>query len=831
MALSNGLAQALGVFLGSNVDIKSSDKKPNFPVAGDTPTIPTEFRSENWFPLNSVDGLYEFAVINVSDGLNQTGLIVKAKFNAQAKQDEFTPFPLPLTPQEITQTEDFAVNLTPTQGGTVIQHSGNRYKTLSISGTTGVHPFKGVGGVDPQTHRAYGQQDKLKYRSGYEVFQHFRAWMKAYHESKARGGNNLTLRMVFRNYKDWEFLFVEPLKFTMKRDSSKPLLYNYSIQFKVLGHVPKPTPNQSKHLAFLSNTPAIANALVFAAGITLNKEENAKKLQAITKEIIDTNEKLAKFKSALKAIGSGDTGFTDIAVTTNTFAGSTAQKVVTQIQQILQQSISDPSPFELAGIPLPDNMESLLAEVKSLLQQAKQGRDLALEALEKYKKIEGLATKIPLSLLPEEVQKSITNTRLKALIDTNRIDLAKLRAQIEDIKNKVTNAISLGDDTYNTVFNKIATQSFDFQELSDSEFEIINALKNVSQGLDAILSSDEFFDLRQDTLTQISTSQNSADSIGGDVFPTLNPNQSSIDYTVPSGATLEDIALVELGDASRWIEIAELNGLKAPYISDFTQQTQINQTIRTNKFYDPTLISDLSIGYSFVISDQQTALNAWSGKENYITTYFGGTVTDSFNWNFRLPDDGMVVESILTGEILRYSSALDAWEVITLPDLNATNVAKPGDIIKIPSTTNTTQISLTSGPRDNPITTDLSSSEKFLAVDLRLNGSKDIALNAAKDDFELIKGISNGAQGVFLKLLYNKRSLKKYPSIGTAIGIGKKVPSLAQLREEIFTSLIQDERVEDVTKINIQRVNGTITISFDIIFKNIADPVPVNIPV
>src|SRR5690606_2449275 len=131
---------------------------------------------------------------------------------------------LPINPQEITQTENFAVKIKPTLGGTTVNHSGNRYKDLIISGTTGVHPYRGMTGVNRKTGRAIFQPDSLKYRSGYEVFLHFRNWIKAYHQRKASSPNQF--RMIFKNFKDWEFLIVEPVKFTMKRDSSKPLLYN-----------------------------------------------------------------------------------------------------------------------------------------------------------------------------------------------------------------------------------------------------------------------------------------------------------------------------------------------------------------------------------------------------------------------------------------------------------------------------------------------------------------------------------------------------------------------------------------------------------------------------
>ena len=35
------------------------------------------------------------------------------------------------------QTEMFAHSIKPTQGGTVVTHSGNKYKSLKVSGTTG----------------------------------------------------------------------------------------------------------------------------------------------------------------------------------------------------------------------------------------------------------------------------------------------------------------------------------------------------------------------------------------------------------------------------------------------------------------------------------------------------------------------------------------------------------------------------------------------------------------------------------------------------------------------------------------------------------------------
>jgi len=96
----------------------------------------------------------------------------------------FTDFALPLAPQSITQSEEFAVSIKPTVGGTSVTHSGNRYKTLQIKGTTGIAPFRGAGGVKSSSGEAIFQPKKLKFRSGYEVFLRLRNWFRAYYEFK-----------------------------------------------------------------------------------------------------------------------------------------------------------------------------------------------------------------------------------------------------------------------------------------------------------------------------------------------------------------------------------------------------------------------------------------------------------------------------------------------------------------------------------------------------------------------------------------------------------------------------------------------------------------------
>ena len=159
--------------------------------------------------------------------------------------EEFKKFELPIPPSSLEQTEEFAVNIRPTQGGTVVTHSGNRYKTLVLKGTTGMTPNSNGYQVDPKTGESFtgfGDPNNIKYKSGFEVFMLLKNWFKAYQDYKTVA-KNMSSKMVFRNYKDGESLIVEPPKFKMIEQAARPLLYDYEIIFRVIG-VLKPEPKK-----------------------------------------------------------------------------------------------------------------------------------------------------------------------------------------------------------------------------------------------------------------------------------------------------------------------------------------------------------------------------------------------------------------------------------------------------------------------------------------------------------------------------------------------------------------------------------------------------------
>lgn len=165
--------------------------------------------------------------------------VINIKNNQEA--DKFKEFELQINPQELQQDEVFAIQVTPTLRGVLVEHQGVLIKDITISGTTGISPKRTAGGSDPKT----GKPIMASGHSGFEEFQELRSYFRAYAEAK-RIDHSGNLRMLFINKKDNEAIYVEPQKFSMKRSSSKPMHYDYTIILKGLGNYHLDTPKNAQ---------------------------------------------------------------------------------------------------------------------------------------------------------------------------------------------------------------------------------------------------------------------------------------------------------------------------------------------------------------------------------------------------------------------------------------------------------------------------------------------------------------------------------------------------------------------------------------------------------
>jgi hypothetical protein len=818
--------------LSGALGLSTSDISPTYATSADGATVPRSFQREHWIKVES-KSLYAFGVESVSAG-NTLSIdrFVNQIVGSVFSNNEFTDFDLPITPQEISQTEEFAVSIRPTQGGTVVNHSGNKYKKLTISGTTGVHPFKRNDGASKLSGVTLNRNDELKYRSGYEVFQHFRAWIKGYHESK-KFPLKENLRMIFRNFKDWEFLYVEPLSFTMKRDAAKPLLYNYSIDFKVLSHVPNPQPFLPFFIEVTGGVVAKAQSYLFNAYKNLTVSNLITSTVGSPKQITDS---VRRVHQALRRV-LGNPDDMSIISSRNIQENVTrrdAQQILESIASVLRQIGDDPKTFtKVSGgdsASLPNDPKDLADSLEDAADPSNTNSDpksvllTILEALSP-----DILKQISTDVLPDAAKNALQKEQNESATIA-RSELEALRKELTALSDKFADAIGLGSDQYNSTFNFTATSDVtETGDITDKGQDVLYGAAQGIAGLDLLLSNDEFFDALEASNSK-ATAENGAQTIGDGVFKFPSPTSGVREGIVPFGATLERIAESELGSADRWTELAELNSLKAPYIEDDTTSGfKINFTIQSAGFNNPNDLRSPLIGNYYIINNDPAPLNAWTGKGDQIAEFLGGDFTVQSNWRFLIPEEGSVAFLVDHDEYLQY---IDSEWIDFDPDtdLQADGVLRPGDVILLPTNQSPTLETQILGPRDNIWTNSLTQAERSLSVDLKLTESGDLDL-LPSGDFNVSTGKTNGAQAIVLKLLYSKGTYPNFSEIGSSLGVGGKIPSVAKMRTEILNSLLQDPRIKDVSQINLLQQGNTINLSFTVFFKDIQDPVPISIPV
>ncbi len=525
--ISGSFSNAVDQFLG-----KSKDISP-YPTGRFAKDIQNRIIPENW---NHLAFPYSFDVIDI-----------------EGKGTIFSEFQLPLAPTALNQDELTSVKITHTQGGTVSTHSGMKYKDLIIEGTTGVAPFRGSGGVDKKTGQGILQPADMKYRSGYEVFQHLRNYFKTYYAWKKSSGTRATNeRLIFKNYKDGEFLIVELIKFGMVRQAARPFLYDYKMEFKVLSHFKFETPEQDFLERLDSAFNNAVNKIDLARGTFL-------RVQGILRQIEGTYEAavlepLRKISLAVKALKNIPVVAGDIGnrIIKNTVNEVNALAITTGLKdQQKQNSISGGVDQRIVDAQLPTDLESAVSNQKADIV-AGLGEPLMAMSIDSF---------------PEKTQTEL-DKEIAEIIKLPRSFYTDTIADLERIQANAEDAFNLSASTLDSLFNRTATlEAESIKEVTDDEFLLLGAFNDALAGIDILISHDTLF---KSTFNQ--RIQDTIDSFEGQIA--LQSLPAVRQYTVSVGDTLERIAQRELGNTDRWVEIVEINNLVAPYLTDDITSTE-----------------------------------------------------------------------------------------------------------------------------------------------------------------------------------------------------------------------------------------------------------------
>lgn len=534
-SLINNITESISGLIGDLTGRPVDPNLPSRPTDKSIEAVTRNIQPGNWLKLTFP---YTFAVVDIA------GPVIGPSNNP------FGDFSLPIAPSEITQGWSPAITIKPTQGGTTTTHSGIRYKTLTIKGTTGINPFRGAGGVHRKTGEAIFQPKSLKYRSGYEVFHLFENWLRAYYEyKKIQGIRASGLRLVFKNYKDGEFSIVELMDFKMVRQAARSFLYDYEIELKVISQLNFVELDNTSFDAGLDDALSLIDT---ARGVFLRSQGILRQIESTYNSVVI--EPMRKIALAIKALQGIETVAADVEsrIRKNTMnADDTLAALLGIRDQFEDAKIEGGLDPRLKSVELPNDLEAAVAI---------QGTD-ALDALG-----EGLMV-VPSSDLPESTNDASALAQQEAQAQPRSFyndtieELKRVRANAEDFFN-------LGSDEYDSLFGRTSTLSADFaKKATQEELDLLNAFNDAIIGISLLLSTEDLFKSSFDDRIR-----DMVQRFDGEIALFANTAVKQVQFN--KGDTLERLAQREFNDSTRWGEIAEVNNLRPPYTTEDQSDTR-----------------------------------------------------------------------------------------------------------------------------------------------------------------------------------------------------------------------------------------------------------------
>lgn len=511
-------------------------------------------------------------------------------------EDVPTPeFTLPIPPQTLSIDMEFASVVEATQGGIVEQHNGAPFRDITLQGTTGVLPLRGVAerssptplgslaeGVFAGTVRAaqslvqasgasQPQQnvisdeafkgldaDSPAYGTGYYQFLLLKRFLEWYaNAKKSKTYQDYTLG--FAIWKEREVYLVTPRRFVVNRQAGKALQYPYALMLRAWGrvtlesgvlgdvsveHLPARDPNMLAD---------VLNAIEKARRTIENATDLVKAVSAdVTNTVMGPLRQTSLFVKDALGVGYAVMDFPtfipqlekSIKNTLQTFGQAPTVETVakrlgvthgesSEIDSALQELVAELAVSNGAGslFATPTKFPNFWAQVK----------------------IDRL--KLPF-VFTDAIRATIAEARA-----LRQSDFYKFRTQMSSFLADYSAAVGAGNAEYDNLYGSRTITPIRSVP-SASDWEIMTDLGGAIAATDALASSGTIN--RTDNMSALDFVAGLATKNG---LAFVTP-RSKLLVPFPVGYTLELLAAQYLGDPDRWLEIAALNGLQFPYVDE-----------------------------------------------------------------------------------------------------------------------------------------------------------------------------------------------------------------------------------------------------------------------
>lgn len=505
---------------------------------------------------------YGFKILDIS----QFGTDLQLGANSKSTSQTYY---LDIPPQAISQKEVFATNVTATRRGVVVESEGVVFKDIVIAGTTGVFPGQRdtYGGqqlnqsLTSAPTQAGGVQENGTSKgstviSGYAEFMALRAFFLKYSQTKIASNGRKFL--LFINEKDQQALVVEPLEFTMERSSKNPMQYQYRIVLKCL------TTLDSAFASDLNGAKDPGDILNDIVNVSRNAVAAIQQFRAVvgqTNRLIQSvSQEIDKtFIQPLRLLG---TALNDVAEgRANVLAVPTVlSRNLNEAILGIQENRFTKSSKELAALVISTGVISTSTTSGSVTAN----NSAASGKISTRGSTDALTSTNLLNQAKADnyVSSTVNSLETSTLDPMSKSFVQSLKDQAQSLADDCADAVNLGNSDYDAIQNRTPTIiANSLRQPTSSEYLLLGATLNVIAALNQVLSTNNLFLVS--TQTTFENDQAALQNIVN-----LQVPSSAREITIMQGDTLERISLREYGTVTRWVEIAVLNNLKYPYISD-----------------------------------------------------------------------------------------------------------------------------------------------------------------------------------------------------------------------------------------------------------------------
>lgn len=782
----------------------------------------------------------------VVGGTTTTNIVVKGgsenaivSYESIGRQWIFT---LPITPQQLSITDQYAINTSATLRGILEEHSGLRFKLISAAGRMGVWPYRqsvtspptsptilqsvfggtieAFGNVVDQVNRViniattnHPAEKPAPKRpetssagansTGYYHAMALQQFLEQYAEAKTKPAN-AGWRLVFDIPKQNTSYVVTPMPFTWVQNVNKAMEISYTFQLKAWRRIDlqekiSPTKPDIQPLS-----PGILQRILG----TLS--EARKTMSASTALIGSVRSDVETPLDVLRQTVLFEKDLAGVAITAADLPFQLQRDYASAIKDVLATSASsiastnsDPSVRSaLTGLVASKN------QVEGLSITAVQGGQIGQQAViaqsidpsnnvfESPEKNFTLMDQAPVfSLSLTDAQQAAVDQAIEDARQTSVDTLKKYRATILQLALQLSNSYGTGDAFYSQVYNQPAPLHR-IQPITLDEYDILKQLYDVVQSYDILTATTQIDD--QNKQTNMDYVAGLADLSG----ITFDVPSSKILVPVPFGMTIEGIALRYLGDAQRWVEIVTLNNLRDPYIDENGfQRTLLSNA--TGRQITISSIDDMYIGQRVLLmsSTQIPSSRTIIGIDRLSDTSFLLTLDGLADLdNFVLADQAFL-QAYLPGTV-------NSQQKIFVPS----NLPVPNDpsIIVPPSTS------------ADPLT-------GLSKVDWLLTDSGDIAVNNY-GDFRYASGMTNIIQALRIKIGTQKGTVLVHPEFGLGIKVGtiNSETTVQDLYNSLTRLIEEDPRFQGLDGLQVTLNGPTLNLSMGVVLAGQSGVFPVN---